>query len=259
MISNHFYLFWMNTLPNLYANWPAPHNVSALTTMRTPGFSKPPYDSNNFGLHVGDSVADVNANRQAFKTLLDLPREPEWLEQIHSNVCVLVEEESNRTADASITRSNAHILAIMTADCLPIMLCNQQGTEIAAIHSGWRGLVNGVIENTLNKMTSSPTQLMAWIGPSICQSCYEVGGEVLDAYQNRYSFASSAFRRKGEKWLANLPQLAELVLNSLGVLAVYQSNICTFEQKNDFYSYRREAQTGRMATIIWFNQHNRDK
>ncbi|CEG61129.1 conserved protein of unknown function [Legionella micdadei] len=241
----------MNILPNLYANWPAPSNVSALTTMRTSGSSQPPYDSNNLGLHVGDNEADVYANRKKLTASLKLPKEPEWLEQIHSNLCVVVEEESNRTADAAITRSTGFTLAIMTADCLPILLCNQQGSEIAAIHSGWRGLVNGVIENTLQKMHSSPKQLMAWIGPAICQSCYEVGGDVLEAYQSRYSFASNAFQRNGEKWLANLPQLAERVLNSLGVLAVFQSKICTFEQKKDFYSYRREAQTGRMATLIW--------
>jgi YfiH family protein len=222
--------------------------------MRTPGFSKAPYDANNLGLHVGDNVDDVNSNRNALKIALERPREPEWLEQTHSNICVLVEEESNRVADAAITRSADRTLAIMTADCLPIVLSNKQGTEIAAIHSGWRGLVNGVIENTLAKMQSPREHLLAWIGPAICQSCYEVGAEVLDSYQDRYPFASKAFRPKGEKLLANLPHLAKLVLNSLEVLTVVQSNICTFEQNNDFYSYRRTPQTGRMVTLIWFNE-----
>jgi polyphenol oxidase len=253
MIFTHSFMLWIITLPHLPANWPAPQNVSALTTMRTPGFSKPPFDANNLALHVGDNDADVNANRQALTALLRLPREPEWLEQVHSNHCIIVEEETNRRADAAITRSQAHILAIMTADCLPIMLCNYQGTEIAAIHSGWRGLMNGIIENTLHKMRSSPTQLLAWVGPAICQSCFEVGDEVFDAYQSRYSFAARAFRRKKEKWLANLPQLAGLVLKSSGISAVYQSKICTFEQKSDFFSYRRDGRTGRMATLIWFN------
>ena len=108
--------------------------------MRTPGFSKPPFDFNNLALHVGDKLTDVATNRQALKTSLGLDKEPEWLEQIHSNICVVVEEEENRIADAAVTRSQQHVLAIMTADCLPIMLCNQQGTEIAAVHSGWRGL-----------------------------------------------------------------------------------------------------------------------
>ncbi|WP_028387637.1 peptidoglycan editing factor PgeF [Legionella fairfieldensis] len=236
------------------ANWPAPPAISALTTFRTPGASKLSYAQNNFGLHVGDDTVAVNTNRQTLTRLLKLPEEPEWLEQTHSNRCVIVEEETDRKADAAISRSKKHVLAIMTADCLPILLCNQQGNEIAAIHSGWRGLVNGIIENTITKMQSSPTKLIAWIGPAICGSCYEVGNDVLEACQNRYSFAASGFQAKGVKWLADLPRLTELVLNSLGVFAVFQAKTCTFEQKKDFYSYRREAQTGRMATLIWFNE-----
>jgi polyphenol oxidase len=256
MICKHFFLHWIITLPHLHANWPAPANISALTTRRTPGCSKPPFDANNLGLHVGDNDADVSTNRQTLTNLLALPQEPEWLEQVHSNHCIIVEEETNRRADAAITRSKIHTLAIITADCLPILVCDYQGTEIAAIHSGWRGLVNGIIENTLHKMHSSPAQLMAWIGPAICQSCYEVGDEVLAAYQNRYSFAAMAFRRKKDKWLANLPELASLVLQSAGISAVYQAKICTFEQKCDFFSYRRDTRTGRMATLIWFNKSN---
>ncbi len=248
----------MNILAK-FANWTAPANVSALTTTRSPGFSKPPFDANNLGLHVGDNFEDVKANRHALKTSFNRPLDPEWLDQIHSNVCVVVEEESNRVADAAITRHSDRTLIIMTADCLPIVLTNKQGTEIAAIHSGWRGLVTGVIENTLNKMQSPREHLIAWIGPAICQSCYEVGDEVLNSYQSRYTFASQAFRPKGKKMLANLPLLAQLVLKSLDVLTVFQSNICTFEQNTDFYSYRRTPQTGRMATLIWFNEPNQDK
>lgn len=257
MISNLSYLLWMIILLH-YADWLAPANVFALTTLRTSGLSKPPYDTNNLGLHVGDNPFHVNSNREALKLILERPKEPEWLEQTHSNLCVVVEEESNRVADAVITRSPKHTLAIMTADCLPIVLTNKQGTEIAAIHAGWRGLVNGIIENTLAKMKSHREQLVAWIGPAICQSCFEVGKEVLDCYQNRYAFAEKAFRPKDEKLLANLPLLAELVLNSQNVLTVYQSKICTFEQDDKFYSYRRTPQTGRMATLIWFNENNQD-
>lgn len=249
----------MNILNNLYANWPAPANVFALTTNKMPGFSTAAYTANNMALHVGDNPEHVIANRQLLRANLQRPQEPDWLEQTHSTICVVVEEESNRFADAAVTRSPLHTLAIMTADCLPVMLCSKQGTEVAAIHSGWRGLANGIIENTLSKMQSTPEQLFAWIGPAICQSCYEVGGEVLEAYRARYSFASQAFRRKETKWLANLPHLAQLLLNSLGILAVFQSKICTFEQNNDFYSYRRASQTGRMATLIWFNENNQDK
>lgn len=258
MISIHFFRLWNIILTNLYANWKAPTNISALTTMRTPGFSKPPFAENNVGLHVNDNPETVKINRAKLVSELNFPNEPEWLEQIHSSNAVVVENDSNRIADAAITRSNQHVLAIMTADCLPITLCNKQGTEIAAIHAGWKGLVNGIIENTLQKMTSSPADLIAWIGPAICQNCFEVGDEVLQAYKTNYSFAPLAFRRHGIKWLANLPQLAELILNSLGILPVYQSAKCTFELKNDFFSYRREPQTGRMVTLIWFNQNKQD-
>lgn len=244
----------MKILPNLIANWPAPKNVNALTTTRDFGFSKFPYHLNNLGLHVGDNEKDVLANRQELRSSLGLGKEPEWLDQTHSNSCIIVEEDANRTADAAITRSTAHILAILTADCLPILLANKQGTEIAAIHSGWRGLVNGVIENTLAKMNSAPEQLMAWLGPAICQSCYEVGHEVYEIFTSQYSFATQGFRPKEEKWLAGLSQLAELILNSLGIVAVYPSQKCTFEQNKEFYSYRRASQTGRMATLIWLNE-----
>lgn len=246
-------------MTNLCANWHAPTNVFALTTTRKPGFSTSAYTANNLALHVGDNLDHVRANRQALQESLQRPQDPDWLEQTHSDICVIVEEETNRAADAAITRSPIHTLAIMTADCLPILLCNKQGTEIAAIHSGWRGLAKGIIENTLSKMQSEPDELLAWIGPAICQSCYEVGGEILEEYAARYSFASKAFRPMGSKWLANLPQLAQLVLNYLGILIVYQSKICTFEQNNDFYSYRRTPQTGRMATLIWFNENKQDK
>ncbi|MBA2656192.1 MAG: peptidoglycan editing factor PgeF [Tatlockia sp.] len=246
-------------MPNLYANWPAPPNVFALTTKRNLGLSKAPYEANNLGLHVGDNKELVNLNRKALKENLDRPRDAEWLTQTHSTLCVVVEEESNRVADAAITRCPNRTLAIMTADCLPITLTNRQGTEIAAIHAGWRGLVNGIIENTLAKMLSPPEQLIAWIGPAICQSCFEVGEDVLENFQGRYAFTTNAFKSKNEKWLANLPQIAELVLKSHNVLTVLQSNICTYERKDDYYSYRRNAQTGRMATLIWFNENNRDK
>lgn len=240
-------------MPNLLANWPAPNRICGLTTSRYPGFSSPPFNENNLGLHVGDQECHVIANREALKKSLALPSHPQWLSQIHSTKAVVIEEDESREADAAITRSKDTVLAIMTADCLPILLCNKEGTEIAAIHAGWRGLVNGVVENTLNKMLSSPAQLMAWIGPAICQSCFEVGIEVKEHYENRYDFAASAFKPQHNKWLANLPLLAEKILNNSGVLDVYQSNACTFEQKSDFFSYRRESQTGRIATLIWFN------
>lgn len=245
-------------MANLIANWPAPDGIAALTTTRYPGYSPSPYDGNNLGLHVGDDELTVFKNRQALTSGLNLPSDPVWLNQTHSNDCIIAEENPGTDADAIITRDRNKVLAIMTADCLPILLSNREGSEIAAIHAGWRGLVNGIVENTLNKMQSSPDQVIAWVGPAICQACYEVGSEVRETYLGIYPFTDRSFKKQGQRWLANLPQLAELVLENSGVSCVYQSGACTFEKENEFYSYRRNAQTGRMVSLIWFKSLNRD-
>jgi YfiH family protein len=240
------------------ANWPAPKNISALSTTRLSGFSQVPYDTNNLGLHVGDNVHHVMQNRQQLIELLQLPGEPQWLNQTHSTRCVVIEEDSNREADASVSRSSKHPLVILTADCLPITLCNTQGTEIAAIHAGWRGLANGIVESTLAKMNSKASELLAWIGPAICQKCYETGDEVYETFTSKYPLSKHAFKPANSKWLANLPQIAEIVLNSQGINAVYQSGLCTFESESELYSYRRASQTGRIGTLIWFNNQPQD-
>ncbi len=237
---------------DLIANWPAPDNICALTTTRLTGMSMPPYDGNNLALHVGDVDAHVQHNRRNLVTRLSLPNQPAWLLQTHTNHCVVIDDDPDRNADAAVTRNQSTPLAIMTADCLPILLCNHQGTEIAAIHAGWKGLLNGIVENTLKKMYSQPNTLMAWVGPAICQACYETGKNVRDDYIQRYPFVTKAFQNKGSGVHANLPMLAELILNHAGVNAVYQSNACTYEQEKQFYSYRRESQTGRIASLIWF-------
>lgn len=245
-------------MKNLIANWSAPKNISALSTTCVAGYSQAPFACNNLGLGIGDHEEHVLQNRKQLIADLQLPAEPQWLVQKHSTLCVLVEEEQERIADAAITRSTKHPLVILTADCLPIMLCNTQGTEIAAIHAGWKGLAHGIIENTLKKMNSNKADLLAWIGPAICQRCYEVGEEVYQTFTHHYPQSQEAFLPQGTKWLANLPRIAELVLNAQGVKAVYQSQLCTFERKNEFYSYRRSSQTGRIGTLIWFNDHSKD-
>ena len=239
-------------MPNLIANWPAPANIGALTTTRLQGNSLAAFASNNLGLHVGDDETLVLANRQQLSQSLGLSNEPAWLEQIHSNCCVVVEDDRNRVADAAVTRSPNHPLVIMTADCLPILLCDNQGSEIAAIHCGWRGLANGIIENTLATMKSKPENIIAWLGPAICPQCFEVGEDVRQSYIGRYPYTAATFIEQGPRLFANLAAMAELILYDHGINAVYQSKACTFELKNKFYSYRREAKTGRMATLIWF-------
>lgn len=241
----------MSILKIFPANWPAPESICALTTTKEDGYSEYAYASNNLALHVGDLEEHVLKNRSDLRKKLSLPNEPIWLEQTHSSDCVLVDNDDNRCADAAITQQKGIPLAIMTADCLPIILCNKEGSEIAAIHSGWRGLVNGVVENTLLKMQSQPERLMAWIGPAICGQCYEIGEEVKKAYVQRYPVTANSFITRNDRYLANLPKMAELILKELGIDEVYQSNACTYELENTFYSYRREAKTGRIATLIW--------
>jgi len=242
---------------NLYANWAAPKNITALTTTRHTGRSLEPYTSNNIALHVGDSKEHVLANRAALHAQLNLTAEPVWLNQTHTNICVRVEHEALRDADAAVTSSIQHPLAILTADCLPIVLCDQAGTEIAAIHAGWRGLLNGIIEHTLAKMHAEPSTIMAWTGPAICEHCFEVGQEIPEAFIQRYPYTASAFRphqKYQNKSFGHLARIAEFILNQHGVDNIFHAKACTFEQENRFYSYRKASQTGRMATLIWFNQ-----
>jgi YfiH family protein len=238
------------------ANWPAPAHITALSTTRLDGFSQPPYAGNNLALHVGDEEKLVQKNRQGVQAALQIPHEPTWLWQTHSTRCIIAERESERSADAAITRSSKHPLVILTADCLPILLCNKEGTEIAAIHAGWKGLQSGIVENTLNRMQSTKGELLAWIGPAICANCYEVGEEVKEAFTSKHAKAGLLFKPSAKgKWLANLAGLAQMVLQNLGLGAVYQSNLCTYEANDTFYSYRRESTTGRIGTFIWFNNN----
>ena len=227
--------------------------MHALTTTRSNGQSKSPFANNNLALHVGDSAQHVIANRQSLIHSLKLTQEPVWLNQTHSTRCVIAEDEIDRDADASYTRSHGLPLAILTADCLPIVVCDYPGTEIAAIHAGWRGLVNGIVENTLNRMQRN-NPLMAWIGPAICQRCYAVGDEMQQAFVDHYPFTAPLFKKIGTQPHADLPKMAEMILKEQGVYQVFHSNKCSYECQKELYSYRREGQTGRMATLIWLNK-----
>ncbi len=238
----------------IHAQWPAPPNIRAITTTRLGGVSQADFADWNLAAHVGDDPEHVATNRRILRESLQLPSEPIWLEQTHTTHCVEVDAPFDANADAAITRQKNHVLAIMTADCLPIMLCDQQGTEIAAIHAGWRGLAMGIVDNTVAKMHSAPSQCMAWIGPAICGRCYATGSEVLDQFVSRYPYAAQAFTQIENQWFADLPQMATLILQNLGIQAVYPSHLCTFESNSQFFSYRRAAQTGRIASLIWFQE-----
>ena len=232
--------------------WKAPAGIEACCTTRRGGVSQAPYDQLNLGLHVGDRDADVEQNRKRLREELALPAEPSWIKQTHSARVVTLERDGNRDADAAITRERGRIAVVMTADCLPILLCNRDGSEVAAIHAGWRGLHAGVIESTLAEMRSRPLQLMSWIGPGISQPCFEVGEEVYAAFVDSVAAAQACFspNRPGH-WLCNLAGLAESVLRGLGIDAVTRSPYCSYRDDELFYSYRRAPVSGRMASLIW--------
>jgi YfiH family protein len=241
-------------IETVQAQWQAPAAIHACCSTRRGGVSQAPFDELNLGLHVGDRASDVAQNRQRLRADLALPGEPCWMNQTHSARVVTLEQDCSRDADAAITRERGRIAVVMTADCLPILLCNRAGSEVAAIHAGWRGLQAGVIQSTLQAMHSAPAQLMAWIGPSISQPHYEVGAEVYAAFIDTVHAAESCFgaNRPGH-WLCDLGGLATAVLRSQGVGEVTRSPHCSYRDAGLFYSYRREAVTGRMASLIWIN------
>jgi YfiH family protein len=234
--------------------WSCSSRVKAFCTTRKGGYSDSPYDSLNLAEHVGDDPDRVAANRDLLRRSLDLPAEPNWLTQIHSTRVVVLEQDSNRVADAAITQKPGMPAVIMIADCLPILLCNKTGGEVAAIHAGWRGLAEGVVESTLETMSSSTDQLLAWIGPGISQQCFEVGDDVREKYlarSDQYHRYFSA-NRPGH-WLCDLPGLATEILSACGVTEITRACGCSYQDGSEFFSYRRNAMTGRMACLIWID------
>jgi YfiH family protein len=235
----------------LIPEWPAPSNVQALQTLRTGGCSQGPWSSLNLGDHVGDNPAHVAANRGLLRQRL--PAEPCWLRQVHGIVAVdAASVRENLEADASWSRQVGAVCVVMTADCLPVLFCDRAGTVVAAAHAGWRGLLSGVLEQTIASMKVANNELLAWLGPAIGPESFEVGGEVRQAFVNRDAEASTAFRPRGQgKWLADLELLARQRLNSAGVSAIFGGGMCTVDDTARFFSYRRDGVTGRMASLIW--------
>ncbi|CAA9891153.1 conserved hypothetical protein [Candidatus Methylobacter favarea] len=248
----------------LAPDWPAPATIHAATTLRTGGVSRGAYASLNPALHVGDNDERVKTNRQIIKAMLDLPAEPVWLHQIHSNLAVdAAKSVPLQPADASFSCESGIVCAVMTADCLPLLVCNTAGTHIAAIHAGWRGLLAGVISTTITAMQilSDPSlckrgareELLIWLGPAIGPDCFEVGAEVRKAFLEKSAEFITAFKKHNNgKWLADIYQLARIDLAAFGIIDnVYGGHFCTVTEHERFYSYRRETQTGRMASLIW--------
>ena len=237
-------------------DWEAPANVSACCTTRGGGVSEGPFHQFNLATHVGDDESAVFSNRESLVRQVGLVHQPCWLKQTHSiRVETLIDVVNyNADVDAAITRNLNTVAVVMTADCLPILLCNRNGTEVAAIHAGWRGLADGVVQSTLTAMDSPADDLLAWIGPAISQKRFEVGDEVYRIFADRQENASRHFvaNRPGH-WLCDLPGLATELLKQSGLTAVKQSGLCSFEDEKRFYSYRRNQVTGRMASLIWIN------
>lgn len=235
-------------------NWKASNNIKAYSTTRHGGLSKAPFSSLNLGSHVGDDLTTVLLNRKSIQQSLQLPSEALWLTQTHSTLILHSDEHTqDKEADAIITNKKNHCLAIMTADCLPILLSNEKGTQIAAIHAGWKSLCNGIIEKTMARLNTKNDTFMAWLGPCISQKYFEVGAEVREAFCQKSSSNADGFVKNPitHNYHACLKTLARSQLMPLGVTEVTQSQLCTYEHANDFFSYRREGITGRMATFIW--------
>ena len=239
----------------IYPDWPAPANVIAVATTRKGGVSRAPYQQLNLAEHVGDAPVSVANNRLLVNQMLGLPAEPVWLNQVHGGQVIdAAVPASTRSADASFSHRAAIVCAVLTADCLPVLICNRQGDRVAAAHAGWRGLAAGVLEATVEAMDFDPQQLLAWFGPAIGPGAFEVGGEVRETFVDQHARAAEAFTRQDSgRWLADIYQLARIRLASAGVTGVYGGGFCTVTQSRLFYSYRRESTTGRMASLIWFS------
>ena len=232
-------------------DWPAPARVKSLMTTRSGGSSQAPWTSLNLGDHVGDDPLNVAANRARLRR--QLPAGPGWLRQVHSARVVELGREPEPEADASFTRESGQVCAVLTADCLPVLLCDRAGSVVAAAHAGWRGLAGGVLEATVAAMQVPPEGILAWMGAAIGPQAFEVGDEVREAFVAQHPQAAAAFVSQPTpgKWLADIYHLARIRLAHAGVQAIHGGGRCTFSEADSFFSYRRDGVTGRMAALIW--------
>ena len=239
----------------LQPEWPAPHNVHAAVTTRVGGYSRAPYDSLNLGRHCGDDPAAVVRNRQKVMQALALSVEPQWLNQAHGSTVLRAPLTGSDEADGIWTQALQTPCAVMMADCLPVLFCDIHGRTVAAAHAGWRGLAGGVLESTVAAMPAAPQDLLAWLGPAIGPSVFEVGAEVRTAFVQQQVAAEAAFSpgRRADSYMADLCALARLRLASAGVTRVSGGGRCTYTEADRFFSYRRDGATGRMAALVWLS------
>lgn len=234
------------------ANWPAPSWVRAGYTTRIGGISQPPYDGLNLGTHVGDDPAAAASNRQQLQHLLELDTPPYWLNQVRGRR-VIEFGEANCDADGCVSHRPGQVCAIMTADCLPILLCHATQPWVAAVHGGWRSLAADIIATAVAQAPQPHSEILAWLGPAISQANYQVDQPVVDAFVHTLPKAESAICASSQPhhWQLDLSAIATLQLNQLGISQIYRAERCTFEETQHFFSHRRQAPTGRQASLIW--------
>jgi YfiH family protein len=237
-------------------DWPAPAHVQAVSTTRTGGFSTGPYASLNLGTHVGDDPDAVERNRMFLVDALDYAATPRWLDQVHGNEVVIADEcVMNTAADASMTAAQGIACTIMTADCLPVLFTDRDGRYVTAAHGGWRGLVVGILENTVAAFAArgaSPDELIVWLGPAIGPAAYEVDATVVGSLRDEDK--NALMQTDPAHWQLDLYELARLRLAACGVDAVFGGDFCTVSEPERFFSYRRDGVCGRQATLIWLEQ-----
>lgn len=240
----------------LTPNWPVSKEIKAYTTTRLDGFSQSPYDSFNLATHVGDSPIAVTKNRQKLYRDLQLPYACCWLKQVHKNRVIHVENwHAEVEADGCYSDQPNQVCLVLTGDCLPILLCDKNGKEVAALHGGWRSLAQNIIEQGLQYFRAKRSNIFAWLGPCISTIHYPVGNQVREKILATNQMLARCFypHKTTSNWYFSLAECATLQLNSAGIKQIYGKNLCTFSQLKQFFSYRRQAQTGRMASLIYFS------
>lgn len=237
-------------------DWPAPANVRSVVSTRKGGVSKPPYHSFNLAQHVGDDPRHVANNRTQLSQELALPGEPRWLQQVHGTTLLdLADHDGSNEKDGSFTGTPNQVCAVMTADCLPVLMCTRAGGRVAALHAGWRGLAAGILQKGVAAMAADGPEILVWLGPAIGPDKFEVGEEVYRELCTSFSEADTAFvPGSADHWYADLYQLARMQLRMLGVDQVFGGTFCTYTDKDRFYSFRRDGDTGRIASLIWLQK-----
>lgn len=244
----------MKTTPFLKPDWPAPANISSYCSTRHGGLSLSPYESMNIASHVGDNLEHIKSNRAELKSLMQLPREPNWLEQVHGSKVVEIGRNDNREliqADGVYTKAKQVVLTVMVADCLPVLIASADGQEIAAVHAGWKGLAANILAEACSRFVGS-THLLAWLGPAIGPCHYEVGDDVRSGFSGKEADCFKAGKDRQHWWL-DMVALAKIQLEAAGVSQVYGGGFCTHHEKERFFSYRRDGVTGRFGVFIWMD------